>query len=73
MVTYTTVLAVDNSALALRPGMTATAVITVEQIEDALLVPNAALRFSPPLRRVPPTGAASCSGCCRARRTRRRA
>jgi HlyD family secretion protein len=47
VVTYTTELAVDNSALVLRPGMTATAVITVERIDDALLVPNAALRFAP--------------------------
>jgi HlyD family secretion protein len=48
VVTYETVLAVDNSDLALRPGMTATAVITVEQLQDAVLVPNAALRFTPP-------------------------
>ncbi len=48
VVTYETVLAVDNSDLALRPGMTATAEIVVNRIEDALLVPNAALRFSPP-------------------------
>jgi HlyD family secretion protein len=48
VVTYETVLAVDNSDLALRPGMTATAVIMVQQLADALLVPNAALRFTPP-------------------------
>jgi HlyD family secretion protein len=48
VVTYETVLNVDNSDLLLRPGMTATAEITVEKIEDALLVPNAALHFSPP-------------------------
>jgi HlyD family secretion protein len=48
VVTYETVLAVNNSDLALRPGMTATAVITVEQLQDAVLVPNAALRFTPP-------------------------
>jgi HlyD family secretion protein len=48
VVTYETVLAVDNRDLALRPGMTATAEITVQVIEQALLVPNAALRFSPP-------------------------
>ena len=48
VVTYETVLAVDNSDLALRPGMTATAVITAEELQDALLVPNAALRFTPP-------------------------
>jgi HlyD family secretion protein len=48
VVTYETLLAVDNAALLLRPGMTATADITVAQLHDALLVPNAALRFSPP-------------------------
>jgi HlyD family secretion protein len=48
VVTYETVLAVDNSDLALRPGMTATAVITVEELQDALLIPNAALRFTAP-------------------------
>ena len=47
VVTYETVLSVDNSALLLRPGMTATADILVKQIKDSLLVPNAALRFSP--------------------------
>ncbi|MEM5503592.1 efflux RND transporter periplasmic adaptor subunit [Shewanella frigidimarina] len=50
VVTYETVLIVDNSALLLRPGMTATADILVKQVSDALLVPNAALRFSPPER-----------------------
>jgi HlyD family secretion protein len=48
VVTYETVLAVDNSDLALRPGMTATAVITVQELKDAVLIPNAALRFTPP-------------------------
>ncbi len=48
VVTYETILSVDNSDLLLRPGMTATADIMVKQIKDALLVPNAALRFSPP-------------------------
>lgn len=48
VVTYATVLNADNSDLSLRPGMTATATITVQKIQDALLVPNAALRFSPP-------------------------
>ena len=50
VVTYKAVLNVDNSSLALRPGMTATAIITVKKIADALLVPNAALRFSPPVQ-----------------------
>lgn len=48
VVTYTTVLTVDNSALLLRPGMTGTASINVRKVENALLVPNTALRFTPP-------------------------
>jgi HlyD family secretion protein len=48
VVTYETVLDVDNSNLLLRPGMTATAEITVQKVADAILVPNAALRFTPP-------------------------
>ncbi len=48
VVTYETVLEVDNSAMVLRPGMTATAFITVNSVSDAILVPNAALRFTPP-------------------------
>ncbi len=47
VVTYKTVLKVDNSSLALRPGMTATAVITVNKRDNVVLVPNAALRFAP--------------------------
>jgi HlyD family secretion protein len=49
VVTYEAILSVDNADLRLRPGMTATAVITVEQIDNALLVPNEAMRFSPRL------------------------
>jgi HlyD family secretion protein len=48
VVTYQTVLTVDNAERLLQPGMTATAEITVTQVTDALLVPNAALRFTPP-------------------------
>jgi HlyD family secretion protein len=48
VVTYQTVLAVDNSERLLQPGMTATAEITVTKVEDTLLIPNAALRFTPP-------------------------
>lgn len=48
VVTYKAVLKVDNSSLSLRPGMTATAQITVNRRENALLIPNAALRFTPP-------------------------
>jgi HlyD family secretion protein len=48
VVTYETVLKVENSDLSLRPGMTATADITVKKVENALLIPNGALRFTPP-------------------------
>lgn len=48
VVTYEAVLSVDNDDRALRPGMTATATIVTAKVEDAVLVPNAALRFKPP-------------------------
>ena len=49
VVSYETVLAVDNPEQLLLPGMTATAEITTRQINDALLIPNAALRYAPPV------------------------
>ncbi|WP_373050937.1 efflux RND transporter periplasmic adaptor subunit [Thalassovita aquimarina] len=49
VVTYKGILTLDNSDMALLPGMTATAEIVTASVEDALLVPNAALRFSPPV------------------------
>lgn len=48
VVSYATVLVVDNDDLSLRPGMTASAEIATASVADALLVPNAALRFTPP-------------------------
>ncbi len=48
LVTYKAILSVENDNLLLRPGMTATADVTVAQYDDVLLVPNAALRFAPP-------------------------
>lgn len=47
VVSYPTVLKVSNDDLSLRPGMTATAEISTASRENALLVPNAALRFTP--------------------------
>jgi HlyD family secretion protein len=47
VVAYTAVLSVQNPGLLLRPGMTATAEIVTHTEQDALLVPNAALRFRP--------------------------
>ena len=48
VVTYGVLLRVENPERKLRPGMTATAEIEVKRVANALLVPNAALRFSPP-------------------------
>jgi HlyD family secretion protein len=56
VVTYGALLRVDNPERRLRPGMTATAEITVKRIANALLVPNAALRFAPPDREAERSG-----------------
>lgn len=48
VVTYEAVLSVQNQDRALRPGMTATAIIVSKTIEQALVIPNSALRFEPP-------------------------
>ncbi len=48
VVTYQAVLSVDNKELLLRPGMTATASIITSDRPDVLMVPDAALRYSPP-------------------------
>jgi HlyD family secretion protein len=55
VVTYRTVLHVDNTDLLLRPGMTATAEIVVRHTKDVVLVPNAALRFVPTVGTQPQT------------------
>lgn len=47
VVTYTTIVAVENPEMKLRPGMTATVSIVVGEAMDKLLVPNSALRFTP--------------------------
>ncbi|MEX0956730.1 MAG: efflux RND transporter periplasmic adaptor subunit [Rhizobiaceae bacterium] len=47
VVTYQARLAVDNSELLLRPGMTATVNIVTRQANGVLQVPSAAFRFSP--------------------------
>jgi HlyD family secretion protein len=48
VVVYQAEMSVNNEAGLLKPGMTATAEITVKTVESALMVPNAALRFVPP-------------------------
>lgn len=48
VVTYDAVIDVENPDLKLLPGMTANVTFLYAQKDDALLVPNAALRFRPP-------------------------
>jgi HlyD family secretion protein len=47
VVTYATVIAVDNPARELRPGMTATLTVRTRHRSAVLAVPNAALRYRP--------------------------
>ena len=47
VVTYDVVIGVDNSDLALVPGMTASTQIIIDQRSDVLRVPNQALRYVP--------------------------
>ena len=52
VVTYSVILGIDNSDLKLKPGMTANITILVDQRDNVVKVPNAALRYTPPgLRR----------------------
>jgi HlyD family secretion protein len=48
VVTYDAIIDVDNSELKLKPGMTANVTIIYAEKEEALAIPNAALRFKPP-------------------------
>ena len=79
VVTYNTIVAVDNKELLLRPGMTATVSVIVRKAENALRLPAAALRFRPEGYERPsgrPGGAAAAPaaeqgpGAARARRRR---
>ncbi len=48
VVTYDTVISVTNADYKLKPGMTANVSVIVSQRDDALKIPNVALRFRPP-------------------------
>ena len=50
VVTYETVVSVQNEKSLLRPGMTASAKIITNQLNDIMLISNSALRFKPPMR-----------------------
>ena len=47
VVTFDVVVSVDNTDLALKPGMTASTKIIVDQRNDAIRVPDQALRYAP--------------------------
>ena len=47
VVTYNTIINVDNTSLKLKPGMTANTSILVAKVEHALRIPNSALRYTP--------------------------
>jgi len=48
VVTYDTVISVNNDDLKLKPGMTANISIVIAHRDSALKIPNASLRFRPP-------------------------
>jgi HlyD family secretion protein len=56
VVTYDTIIEVSNPELKLKPGMTANVSIAVARREKALKLPNAALRFRPPLNSLAMSG-----------------
>ena len=69
VVTYQGVLLEQNTDGLLKPGMTATAEIEADSIPNALMVPNAALRFVPPddVKKKAPPAPASLNGVNAAR------
>jgi len=64
VVTYEGVLLVENDSGLLKPGMTATAEIEAAKVNDAVLVPNTALRFVPPeeVKQTAPAAPATLNG-----------
>jgi HlyD family secretion protein len=53
VVTYDTVIGVNNADLKLKPGMTANVSIVIAHRDDAVKISNAALRYRPPEAAVP--------------------
>lgn len=70
VVTYDTVIGVNNDELKLKPGMTANVSIVIAHKDDVIKIPNSALRYRPPdatpePRRSPPAGGARSGGAGR--------
>lgn len=51
VVTYKTILTAANDDLALRPGMTTTSRIIVNEVKDGTVIPNEALRYVPAVQK----------------------
>ncbi|TKJ33909.1 hypothetical protein CEE39_03235 [bacterium (candidate division B38) B3_B38] len=49
VITYDTIIEVENPEMKLKPGMTATVTIIVAESKGVLIVPNRAVSFNPPL------------------------
>lgn len=62
VVTYDTVIGVNNTDYSLKPGMTASVSIIVAQHEQVLAIPNSALRFQPPATAPMETNAVATAG-----------
>jgi HlyD family secretion protein len=61
VVTYDVPVGVDNTDLALKPGMTATVTITTARRDDVLKIPVRALRFRPEVQSATPAPAPPAS------------
>lgn len=62
VVTYDTVIGVDNKELKLKPGMTANVSIIIAHKDDVLQLKNAALRYQPPEAAEQPKAASASGG-----------
>jgi HlyD family secretion protein len=71
VVSYAATLSVSNPDLQLRPGMTATAEIITKSRPNVLLVPNAALRFTPATPQAASAGGGGITGALVPQRPRR--
>lgn len=65
VVTYDTVIGVDNKDLKLKPGMTANVSIIIAHKDDVVQIKNAALRYRPPEAAAEQPKAASASAAAR--------
>lgn len=72
VITYETIVLVQNDKLLLRPGMTATAQIITKSLKDQILIPNRALRFKPTKRDIKKKPSMQLAGNMRPKRAARK-